>query len=256
MSRLFFCILMMQVMQANANAAINTSSTSGPPSSTVLPAPAAASKAASEAAPQEAEEMPTAKSEAILNFWFGPLTGPEHFPANKASLWLAGSPEFGRQIRELFAEEIRLAAIGKLNPWRQTPRGRLALILLLDQFPRHVYRNKPQAYAFDAMAKALVLEGIQLGDDKKLYPVERAFFYLPLQHAEDINLQNQSVSLYQQLVSEAAESMKPQMEAFLRNAILNQQIINRFKRFPHRNKSLGRQSSSQEMIYLNQRDGF
>lgn len=188
----------------------------------------------------------------ILDFWFGPLRTPEDFPTDKANQWISVSPELERSIHSLFEEDVQKAQNGGLNEWRQTPKGRLALILLLHQFPRYLYRDKPQAYLADRMAQGLVIEGLQKGDDKKLYPIERAFFYLPLQHAEDINLQNLSVNYYQRLVDESPEIIRPQMEAFLRSASLHQQIIAKFGRFPYRNYVLGRESTPEELIYLNQ----
>lgn len=196
------------------------------------------------------------KPEDILNFWFGVLSSPDEYPRDRTDFWMAASPEFGRQMQQRFEKDVRLASAGELNQWRSFPRGRLALILLLDQFPRHLYRNKPQSFANDAMAKGLVLEGIQMGDDKQLFPIERAFFYLPLQHAEDMNSQNLSVNMYHQLVNESPGQIRPQIEAFLRNALLHQQIIARFKRFPARNQVLGRDSTPEEIIYLNQRGSF
>lgn len=188
----------------------------------------------------------------VLDFWFGFLPGPAFFPREKMYIWMANSPEVDRQIREAFSLDMSNAVRGEYNNWRETPRGRLALILLLDQFPRHIYRNRPQAFAFDRMARALVLEGLQKEDDKSLYPVERAFFYLPLEHAEDQEMQDLSVAYYQQLVAEAPAPIKLQMEAFLFSALQHQQQIAHFGRFPYRNAISGRKSTPEEMIFLNQ----
>lgn len=195
-----------------------------------------------------------ARAQEILDFWFGPLSGPNDVSSSRAPMWFSENPEFDRQIRNRYEDDIRQALSGKLDDWRSTPQGRLALILLLDQFPRHIYRNLPKSLAFDTMARGLVVEGLQQGDDKKLFPIERVFFYMPFQHSEDLGFQNQSVKLYLQLVNEAPSNIKPQMEVYLRYAILSKQTIARFKRFPYRNKILGRSPTPEEMIYLNQRE--
>lgn len=192
------------------------------------------------------------RSAEILDFWFGFIPGPDFFPENKMPVWFAITPEIDRQIRDNFTQDVLNAQRGDYNQWRETPRGRLALILLLDQFPRHIYRNQPQAFTLDRMAQALVLEGIQKGDDKHLYPIERAFFYLPLEHAEDLNMQNMSINSFRQLVLNSPESIQPQMQDFLQAAIMHQQQIARFGRFPHRNTILRRESTPEETVFLMQ----
>lgn len=186
----------------------------------------------------------------ILNFWFGNLTGPDSFPPDKMAIWSSDSSEIDHQITNNFGQEIINAHKGEYNSWRNTPRGRLALILLLDQFPRRIYRNQSRSFMFDRMARALVLEGIQKGDDKQLYPIERAFFYQPLEHSEDLGIQNLSVASYQQLLAESPEGLKHQMQDFLRLAIMHQQQIALFGRFPHRNAILGRESTPEETQFL------
>lgn len=188
----------------------------------------------------------------ILDFWFGFLPGPNFFPEEKMRIWFASTPEIDHDIQEMFFKDMINAKQGKYNSWRETPRGRLALILLLDQFSRHVYRGKPQAFMLDQMAKSLVLEGMQKGDDQRLYPIERAFFYLPLEHSENLDIQNLSVNSYRNLLAESPESIRPQMHDFLQSAIAHQQQIIRFGRFPYRNAILGRQSTPEETIFLMQ----
>lgn len=190
----------------------------------------------------------------ILDFWFGPLTNSQSYPTDKASLWFADDPDFDLQIQNLFGEDVHKASSGSLNSWRHTLKGRLALILLLERFPRRMYPNKPQAFLADAMARGLVIEGIQEGDDKRLLPIERAFFYMPLQNSEDLYAQNLSVELYTKLYDEAPATIKPQLEAFKRRALVNRKTIARFKRFPERNAVLGRQSTPEERLYINQNE--
>ena len=188
----------------------------------------------------------------LIDFWFGSLPNPAYFPDDKIFFWFGRSMEADRQIREIFFEDIMSAMRGELNYWRETPKGRLALVLLLDQFPRRIFRNQPQSFLFDQMARALVLEGIKRGDDKYLYPIERAFFYLPLEHSEDPQMQALSVASFRRLLAESPPPIKPQIQAFLQYAILHQQQISRFGRFPHRNAILGRESSPEEIEFLNQ----
>lgn len=186
----------------------------------------------------------------ILSFWFGNISRPDSLPIEKISIWGSDSLEIDHQIMNNFGQEVINAQKGEYNSWRNTPRGRLALILLLDQFPRRIYRNQPRSFMFDRMARALVLEGIQKGDDKQLFPIERAFFYLPLEHSEDLGMQNLSVASYQQLLAESPEVLKHQMQDFLRFAMMHQQQIARYGRFPHRNMILNRESTPEETQFL------
>ena len=142
---------------------------------------------------------------------------------------------------ERFASDSRpaceLAAEGNLNPWPAEPRGRLALIILTDQFPRNIYRDAPLAFSFDAKALAWSLEGIDQSHDQLLQPIERPFFYLPLEHSERLEHQERSVRLFGNLVPLVAAEQKEIFEHYLNLAILHRDIIARFGRFPHRNRN-------------------
>jgi|GEM_PF-180827 len=197
--------------------------------------------------PFGAERIP-----AILDFWFGSLHNSSFFPQKKLFVWFVGSPEIDRQIRDNFSQDVIYAARGAYNRWRETPHGRLALILLLDQFPRDIYRDTPRALMLDRMARGLVLEGLHQREDRRLYPIERAFFYLPLEHSEDPVMQALAVACYQQLFAESPPMIRPQMQSFLQSAIMHQRQIARFGRFPHRNAILGRKSTPEEVIFLRQ----
>lgn len=192
----------------------------------------------------------------ILNFWFGYLSAPDYFPREKFPMWFSSTPEIDRQIRSNFLQDVIHAERGDYNRWRETPQGRLALILLTDQFPRHIYRNQPQSFMLDRMARALVLEGLQKGDDKQLYPIERAFFYLPLEHSEDLDMQDLSVRSYQQLEEQSPQEIRPVMQNFLEYANKHREQIAHFGRFPHRNAILGRESTPEEIIFLTQPRSF
>ncbi len=139
---------------------------------------------------------------------------------------------------------------GELDHWKQTARGRLALIILLDQFSRNVYRGTAAAFAQDEAALALCTEGIELGQDRELEPCERTFFYMPLEHAEDAEAQALCVRKFREV---AADAPAPWRDIFERNvdyANQHKEIVDRFGRFPHRNAVLGRASTPDEDAYL------
>lgn len=192
------------------------------------------------------------RAENVLDFWFGSLPRADYFPQDKSLIWLTRNPEVDRYMREKFSEDILSARQGAYNDWRNSPRGRLALILLLDQFPRHIYRAQPQKFMSDLIARSLVIEGIRQGDDQQLYPVEKAFFYLPLAHAEHKGMQALSISSYQRLVEESSPLIKLQMQDFLLYALSQQQQVSNFGRFPSRNRILKRKSTPTEASFLNQ----
>lgn len=184
--------------------------------------------------------------------WFGPFVGPESYPTDRAVTWFSKTPQNQRLMRDLFEVDMLKALKGEYNSWRETPRGRLALIILLDQVPRNIYLDKPQAFASDRMAQGLVIEGLQKGDDERLYPVERAFFYLPLMHSEDPQMQALSVAKYQELVNQTPNIIKPQIQEFLSYALIHQSVISKFGRFPYRNITYDRKSTPEELEYIRQ----
>ncbi len=174
----------------------------------------------------------------VLTFWFGPLANSETYPEGKMGLWFGKNAAVDEEIRKRFEGLVQAAANNELDAWKSTPSGRLALIILLDQLPRNMYRNQPQAFAYDAKAQQLTLEGLSLYEDKRLYPIERVFFYLPLEHAENLALQEMSVAKFQEL--------GPKYQSFLDYAVQHYEVIKKFGRFPHRNAILGRESTTEE----------
>jgi uncharacterized protein (DUF924 family) len=137
-----------------------------------------------------------------------------------------------------------------LDVWCASPRGRLALILLLDQLPRNLFRGQARAFATDAAACACTLAGIDVGHDRALAHVERSFFFLPLQHAEDLALQDLSVAMCQALAQDAPPELRTALDEGVEYAVLHRDLIARFGRFPHRNRVLGRSSTAAETQYL------
>ena len=188
----------------------------------------------------------------VLRFWFGT------HPLDEATLlamqpqWFRKSDEFDAQIRARFASAIEAALTGQLDGWAAQPEGRLALLVLLDQFTRNAFRGQPRSFAGDARALALALQGIEQGHDRAVPPVARLFCYLPLEHAEDATLQAQGVALFARLLEEAAPAQRDFFAGTLDFARKHQDVIARFGRFPHRNAILGRASTAQEAAYLAQ----
>jgi uncharacterized protein (DUF924 family) len=139
-----------------------------------------------------------------------------------------------------------------LDHWASNARDRLALILLTDQFPRTIYRGLAKAFAFDSQALALSRDGIDAGFDLSLRPLERVFFYMPLEHSESLADQDRSFSLFRQLVEQVGPDHKPTFQEYLDFAVRHRDIINRFGRFPHRNEVLARTSTAEELMFLQQ----
>jgi len=186
----------------------------------------------------------------ILSFWFKELELSAPQIDRRMDTWFGEDPLFDHEIEKEFAADIEQACAGELNHWADEPRGRLALIILIDQFRRNIYRNTAKAFSMDKLALKLCVEGAMEKKDKGLTPIQKVFFYMPLQHAESAKVQAKSVELFERL----AESVSPTyQETFLtiaQFAELHKDIIDQFGRFPHRNKLLGRENTSEEDEYL------
>jgi uncharacterized protein (DUF924 family) len=191
-----------------------------------------------------------ARIDDILSFWFKEqqLSAPQI--DRRMDIWFGEDPVFDEAIKAEFEDDIEEASQGKLNYWAEEPRGRLALILLIDQFRRNIHRNTAKAFSHDKLALKLCVEGAMAKKDKSLTPIQKVFFYMPLQHAESAKVQAKSVELFNKL----AESVSPTFqETFLtvaQFAELHKDIIDQFGRFPHRNKLLGRENTPEEDEYL------
>lgn len=188
--------------------------------------------------------------EDVLDFWFGGLREGEPVPPERFRLWFGGAEATDRQIRERFAAAVERAAAGACDGWRASARGALALIILLDQFPRNIHRGSPRAYALDDKAREFCLAGLDAGQDRELITIERAFFYLPLEHAEDKALQQRSVAAFAELLRQAPGPLREVCRGFLDYAERHRAIIERFGRFPHRNAPLSRSSTADEASFL------
>lgn len=155
-------------------------------------------------------------------------------------------------LRERFEPAVIAAGSGGLDDWASTARGRLALILLTDQLPRNIYRDTPDAFRLDPLARRLCCNGLERGDDRELRPIERVFFYLPLEHSENLDNQNRFVQLLKGLVAAVEPALTGTFEDFLDYGVRHRDVIARFGRFPHRNRILGRESTSKEREFLTQ----
>lgn len=185
--------------------------------------------------------------EDVLHFWFGPDGAP---PLTNAAKWYAKDDDLDREIRDIFGETLGSASRGALDGWKASPRGQLALVIVLDQFSRNIHRGSARAFAQDARACDMTLEAIGRGDEQALEIVERAFLYMPLMHAEDVDLQHKCVSAFERLERYAAAPLKPWVASGLGYARRHAEIVERFGRFPHRNDILGRASTAEEVEFL------
>ena len=187
----------------------------------------------------------------ILSFWFGSEGEDDAtIAARQAGLWWRKQADTDRAMRERFAPWLTGAAAGELDHWATAPTGRLALILLTDQFPRSIHRGRAEAFSLDAEARSLCVKGLELGQDRELGPLERAFFYLPLEHSESLEDQRRCVALFTELERIAPGNLRDAFAGFTRFAIAHHDIVMRFGRFPHRNRVLGRPNTAEEAVYL------
>lgn len=186
----------------------------------------------------------------VLHFWLGddPLTDwPQ---PHRGDLWFKGGAEVDANIRAQFGPLVEEAMAGGLADWEADPMARLALILLLDQFSRNVYRGQAHAFAGDARAQALSQRTLDAGEDAALPRAGRLFVYMPLMHAETLAQQNACVACFERLHAGAPEGLKDILANNLQYAILHRDIVARFGRFPHRNAVLGRNSTPEELEFL------
>lgn len=188
--------------------------------------------------------------QSINEFWFGSHPDDAITAQQQSGLWWSKSPEIDQQIRLRFASTVEAAGTLELDAWKTSPAGLLALVLLTDQFPRNMYRDTERAFALDALGREYCLSGLDHGVDRKLRPIERAFFYLPLEHSESGEHQALSVQLFTQLYQDVRTEHMDVFRGFLMYALRHRRIIERFGRFPHRNKALGRTSTPEEIIFL------
>ena len=187
---------------------------------------------------------------AILLFWFGEMEQPNDFPTEKMEVWFGGGAEVDRDIKTRFEAYLPKAFSGDYDKFLGDPSACIALIVLLDQFPRNIYRNQPEFVQYDSKALKIAKYGVENGFDQKLSLAERIFFYLPFEHSEQMEDQEISVRLFTQLLEDAPKEQKKIFESTLQYAVDHYEVIKDFGRFPHRNKILGRESTDKELKLL------
>lgn len=191
-----------------------------------------------------------AKAQEILTFWIGDAAKSPEAAAQQGALWWDSSPEFDEEIRQKFRKSYDEAIDGKLEGWKDEPRSRLAYLILLDQFPRNMFRKSPMAFASDWEAQRTCLEGLSKSMDLSLSLVERQFFYMPLEHSENLDDQMLAVRMMESIHYDAPEAWKDWAKNIVDYAQQHLVIIERFGRFPHRNATLDREPTEQETAYL------
>ncbi len=187
---------------------------------------------------------PEKMTSSILSFWFGEASSPNY--GKPRDFWFHSTPQSDQSLRHQFKGLYQKAVEGHLERLKTTPKGSLALVILLDQLPRNMYRGTAKAFASDAHALEVAKFSLSQGFDRYLLDVEKMFLYLPFQHSESLENQEKSVQLFRTLGDPTG----------LDYALQHQDIITRFGRFPHRNKALGRVNTPEEVDFLENFSGF
>lgn len=187
-------------------------------------------------------------AEDVLDFWFGGLDSEGFCASSRHKLWFGGKAD--ADIQRRFGERLDQALAGRLTGWGQHPASLVALITLLDQFSRNIYRGKPEAFSGDALAQQLVNKAIAEGVDREFPASWRIMFYLPLEHAENLADQNLCVAMYELLLAATPISRRGEIEPSLDWARRHRDIVARFGRFPHRNQVMQREATVEENAWL------
>ena len=200
------------------------------------------------------------RAEEVLAFWFA-TPGISDSPERRQKIWFGGSDATDQMIRERFETDVKKAVVGEYDDWAQSARGSLALIILLDQFSLNIHRDEARSYLQSAMALPVALKAIRRGFDQ-FVPIEwRLFFYLPLEHSEDVRVQRQSVRLFEQLAAYGRElgqsvghgddaGLPARLDAYLDYAKRHAEVVEQFGRMPYWNELLGRESAPEEATWL------
>lgn len=191
----------------------------------------------------------------VLDFWFGELDPADHRPTPAhMKLWFQGGADADATIRERFGQTLEDAAAGKLDEWKQTAEGYVALIIVLDQFPRNIFRGSEKAFSFDSLALSLSKEAMAHGNERAVHPLLATFMLLPLEHSESLEDQELCVSYMRDLAQQVHEEARGAFLGFLDYAVQHRDIIKEFGRFPHRNALLNRTSTPEEISFLERDD--
>jgi len=194
--------------------------------------------------------LATASPDEVLDFWFADALDSAEAAERRVPVWFGSDEAFDREIRTRFSALPDLAHAGGLDGWRGEPRSALALVIVLDQFPRNLHRGSGHSFLCDDRALEVAREAIAAGLDAELHPLEAVFLYLPYEHAESLPHQERCVELYERLAARAPAGLETQFEGFCEYARRHREVIRRFGRFPHRNAVLGREPTPDETTYL------
>ena len=193
------------------------------------------------------------QAQTVLRFWLGDAMELGWPSQSRSELWFGGGAELDATVRERFGALVEEAMRGGLAEWEQQPLDCLALVLLLDQFTRNMYRGQSRAFAGDTRAQSLVTNALARGWDDELPLAGTVFLYMPLMHAENIVLQDECVRRFERLVTRAPKERVKDLQGNVEYARQHRDIIAEFGRFPYRNTALGRENVAQELVFL--RDG-
>jgi uncharacterized protein (DUF924 family) len=191
---------------------------------------------------------PLARS--ILDFWFGDAPLSPQTPSAQSFLWWQGSKDIDFDIERRFGKLLSIAGTGVFDDWIKVPKSGVALIILMDQFPRNIYRGSAEAFSYDRRALAKTFTLLESGAVADMHPLHACFALMPLEHSENLEDQNISVIEFERLVDQHSQEWRATLEGNLEFARQHRDIIERFGRFPHRNEALGRKSTSEELEYL------
>ena len=188
--------------------------------------------------------------DSVLSFWFKEhaLSAPQI--DRRMEIWFSEDPVFDLEIEKEFSDDVDTACKGSLDHWGKSPQGRLALIIMIDQFRRNIHRNTAQAFSKDPLALKLCVQGAMERMENGLSPIEKLFFFMPLQHAESRKVQAKSVEIYRRLAESVSATERETFMTVLQFAELHKDIVDRFGRFPHRNELLNRENTPEENEYL------
>lgn len=188
--------------------------------------------------------------DSILKYWLGNVEETVIPTQSCARIWFSESPEVDEEIKSTYGTVHRDLVSAEHSSWMASSRAKLAKIIVLDQFSRHIYRDQPASFAYDKRALETCLQGLNELEDHNLSLIERIFFYYPLLHSEELVYQEQGVIAYSSLADLAFDETRVVYDSFLQFAHHHYNIIQRFGRFPQRNAILGRETTSEEQTYL------
>lgn len=187
--------------------------------------------------------------EEILSFWFGELSGPYDLGPNR-KMWWKKDPELDEEIRSRFGEHVERAIAGDYDDWIDDPRGALALVILLDQFTRNMFRGSPKTWEHDGKAQEISLAAVDRGHLSQLRTVECQFLLMPFIHSEDVAMHTRGLALVEEQLEKVDDAHREPFEMWHKSAIQHADIVRRFGRYPHRNEILGRESTEEEKAFL------